>query len=243
MKLILFDIDGTLIRHAIKHTAQIGGWPRFIYAAKKVYGVQVNPNTTNYNGWVDREILLNLVSEQGISKPEFTRKFPFAIDALHEYALKQDKQSFKLYEKIPEAEKLVQLVSLSPNYQIGILTGNVRKITLWKLVHSQIDLKYFKLFLTGDEVDDRISLAKTVFSKALEVFGENFLPQELVIIGDAIGDVRCAKAIGASVVIVLTGGHNKSELEKEKPDLLVDSLIDPQVLKFLDLKHINMLTR
>lgn len=236
MKLILFDIDGTLIRHVKSHT--VGGWPRFIYAAKKAYGVDIEINTTkNYNGWVDREILFNLVSPHGVTKAEFDYHFPQAITAMHEHALKQDKEVGKLYEQIPEAVELVKLVNQEPNFKVGVMTGNVHKMALWKLVHSGIDLELFKLFIDGDEIDDRISLAKTVFSKAQAVFGIDFPPRDVIVIGDAIGDIRCAKSIGARTIIVLTGQHSTRDvLARENPDLIVDSLMDPQVLKFLDLK-------
>lgn len=235
MKLILFDIDGTLIRHVKSHT--VGGWPRFIHAAREAYGVDIEINSSkNYNGWVDREILFNLVAPHGVTKKDFDLKFPLAIKAMHEHALKQDKEVGKLYEQIPEAVELAKFLNQKPTFKVGIMTGNVHKLALWKLVHADIDLDLFKLYIDADEIDDRISLAKTVFSQAQEVFDIDFLPQDVIVIGDAIGDVRCAKAIGARTIIVRTGQHStKAELAKENPDLLVDSLMHPQVLKFLNI--------
>lgn len=72
----------------------------------------------------------------------------------------------------------------------------------WKLVHVGIDLSWFSLFVTSDDFEDRISLAKSVFTKI-----EN--ETDIYIIGDAVGDIQCAHAIGATSIIATTGRHKK----------------------------------
>lgn len=235
-KLILFDIDGTLIRHVT--SIFTSGWPRFIYAAKKAYGVDIifDPKA-NYNGAVDRQILFNMVSGLGVTKEEFNAKFPLAAQALHEHATSQSADGTKYYQAIPEAVELAQKLSKIPDYHLGILTGNVKLMAKWKLAHTQINPDIFKILLTGDEFEDRLLLARSVFDEADAVFKYKFKPNEVVIIGDAIGDIKCAREIGASVIITMTGGHStRQELMAEKPDLLVDNLADPRVYDFFKIK-------
>ena len=105
----------------------------------------------------------------------------------------------------------------------------------WKLEHVGIDTKLFSLFVISDEFEDRISLAKSTFAKLEERAGLVIEPKDTIVIGDAVGDVRCAKAIGAASIITMTGKHKKDELEVEHPDLLVDSLMDERVLSLLEL--------
>lgn len=227
-KLILFDIDGTLIRHfGLEETINIG-WYRFTHALNTVFHIHVVPDPRpNYHGSVDRAILFDIAKGYGVTKEQFDEKWDEVKSAVIEYA--HTKETKQIYEAIPEAVKLLHLVRKSPSrYQVGILTGNVQKMAEWKLVHVGIDLSWFSLFVTSDDFEDRISLAKSVFTKI-----EN--ETDIYIIGDAVGDIQCAHAIGATSIIATTGRHKKDELLAEKPTLLIDSLMDERVLSLLGL--------
>ena len=145
-----------------------------------------------------------MVKEYGITRErvlEYSAQFAVA---LHEAVLKQAGSSDKLYVPIPEAVTLAQRL-FENHFFIGLLTGNVERMARWKLDHAGVpDIFVFGLF--GDDVDDRVTLAKTVFEKAKNHFGITFLPKDIVVVGDAIGDIRCAKAIGATTIIAMTGG-------------------------------------
>ncbi len=234
MKLILFDIDGTLIYHVGQRINV--GYPRFKLAIKRVFGLDVDIDTSvNYNGWVDRQITWHNVHMHGIGKKEFDGKFSQIAKELHTITIQQAKEKGRLYAAIDPAVVLAKNVAHNSEYAIGIITGNVKRVALWKLEHAGIH-GIFSFGVYGDEADDRISLAKTVFVKAESFFKVVFHPEDIYVIGDAIGDIRCGKAIGARTIIVMTGGHStKEELLLEKPDLLVDTLEDPRVKKLLGL--------
>lgn len=231
-KLILFDIDGTLIRHFGEPLPWDRGWARFIYAAKKVYGVDIIPDVSkNYYGHVDRSIFFDIVKNLGVSKVLYDEKFKDAATALYEYA--QLHESKQMYEAIPEAVELLhKLVARPTEFFVGVLTGNIEKMAYWKLEHVGIDTKLFSIFITSDEYEDRISLAKSTFAKLEKEAGLIIKPEDTVVIGDAVGDVRCAKAIGAVSIIAMTGKHKREELEVEQPDFLVESLADRSVLEY-----------
>ena len=67
---------------------------------------------------------------------------------------------------------------------------------------------------------------------AVAIGGDNtvFTADIDVIVGDTPHDVRCARAIGANAVAVLTGWHGRAELAACNPDLLLDDLSDPERL-------------
>lgn len=228
-KLILFDIDGTLIYH-------VGGGPvglrRFAFAMQRVYSVPGDFNPSEYNGMIDRQMAWNIVSRHGVARKTFLEKFPSYIAGMLEY-LKEGAKKEKLYEPISEAVTLVKELRKRTDIALGIITGNAKRIADWKLDHAGIPHEYFLLGLYGEEADDRQALAKLVFEKAQSVFHQPFAPNDIVVIGDTVHDIRAGKAIGAKTIAVTTGLHgDRALLAKEKPDFLVDSLTDKSVRDF-----------
>lgn len=233
-KLVLFDIDGTLIYHVgnIPHT--LG---RFSYGIKKVYGYSVTTDLKHwkYDGWVERAIVWDMLKSVGVRKDVVIRKLPELGAILREF-LERYGKSAPLYKAIPDAKKLVLLLRKHKNIKLGVLTGNFESAAWWKLTHTGYD-GYFQFGLFGEEEDDRIALARRVFDKARRHFGSTFLAGDIVVIGDTTHDIVCAKAIGAHVIAVTTGMHgNRAELLRKHPTIVVDSLMDKRVLDLLGLE-------
>ncbi len=235
-KLVLFDIDGTLIRHFGPKSTTNVGWYRFTHALNQIFHINVIPDPKlNYYGSVDRAILFDIASKYGVTKTQFDEKFNEVKAAVIDYA--KTHETKQIYEAIPAAVKLLNRIHANrERFYLGVFTGNVEKMAYWKLSHVGIDPTLFSLFVTSDEFEDRISLAKSVFAKVEKEARIVVLPQDIYVIGDAVGDVRCAHAIGATSIIATTGRHQKDELLKEKPALLVDSLMDERVFTLLGLK-------
>ena len=234
-KLVLFDIDGTLIRSLL----QVRAFERFTYAIKKVYGIDIHTDLAltggRYNGTGDRWIILDLMKESVLSKQEIIEGLP---EIANEFCSYLDKMAMhqQVYEVIHDARMLVDTVVSSPHHIASVLTGNLEKSAQWKLKHAGYKLFYdFGIF--GQEADQRQDLAALVFSKSKNHLGFEIPPQNIVIIGDTVHDVRCGKAIGAMTIAVSSGLNvDKKSLEQEKPDLLVDSLMDKRVLELLGLE-------
>lgn len=227
IKLVLFDIDGTLIYHV-----GVRKWEEQYYEGlRKVYGITGEYDVMQYNGTVERLLAWNLVKQSGkLNRKQFLEKFPEYVDVMHGFLERWGKDT-KLFKIIPEAVTFVLLLKeKQPNIVRGILSGNARKIAEWKLSHTGLS-SYFSFGLYGDEADDRVELAGQVFSKAKSQFGLDLKPKDVVIIGDTVFDIRCGKAIGAITIAVTTGMHGSpEELAREKPDFLVNSLMDPSIL-------------
>jgi phosphoglycolate phosphatase-like HAD superfamily hydrolase len=230
-KLVLFDIDGTLIHHLAAHRFA----DQYEIALKQVFGVDAPFSLSKFNGTVDRHNSWEIVKEFGITREEFIKKFPAYVDAMHDVVSSRGKTK-QLYVAIPSAKKLVQLLHTNPMYTLGVITGNAKRIALWKLDHTGLS-EYFSFGLYGDEADDRIALAKLVFPKAKKELHMALQPSEVIVIGDTVHDIRCGKAIGGITIGVTSGLHGPREiLEREHPDIIVDSLMDTAVLDLFSIK-------
>ncbi len=229
-KLILFDIDGTLMYH-------VGARPweaQYREGMKVAYGIAKPYEYSSYNGAVERYMAWDIAQKHNIPKEEFFAKFPQYVRAMLAH-LNYWAGKGRVFEPIVDAVALVETLRIQNRHVLGILTGNARSIADWKLAHAGIP-DYFTLGLYGDEADDRIALAGMVFARAKSELGWDVPKRDIVVIGDTIYDIRCGKAIGAPTIAVTTGMHaDPSVLEKEKPDLLVSSLADPRVLRFFGL--------
>lgn len=232
-KLVLFDIDGTLIRHI---GSGVANWARrYRVAAEEVYGVNLGEFPIKpVQGKVERQIAWMLLEPLGISRETFVQKFSIFADRVFDQLL-DDPNDQALYHQISEAKQLVDLLRKNNDACLGVVSGNVQRVGEWKLAHAGYG-GIFTFGVYGDDADDRMHLVKAVYEKANAFFHNSFGPDNTIIIGDTAHDVACARRIGARVIAVTTGGHSKDELIAIKPDLLVDSLMDARVLALLGLK-------
>lgn len=233
--LVLFDIDGTLIT-PLRPAFAIS---RFSYAIKKVMGVDVEVNTTmwkRFNGWSDRGIFWTLLKEQTkTTKQDMLAHIDEISDAFVEY-LESLAVGQKVYAEIPAARQLFDKVKTGDHLILGTLTGNLEKSAKWKLKHTGVPVDSFVFGVYGHEADTRDELARLVIPRANAMFHMSLKPHDIIVIGDTVHDIRCARVIGARVVAVSTGWNiAKEDLANEKPDLLVDSLLDERVLTLLGL--------
>lgn len=235
-KLVLFDIDGTLIQaQRMEDNLQ-----RFRYAAKKIYGVDMGAFTIarwkskNFNGAGDRHILWEFIKDFGITKDAFLDRIGDVGDAFAEY-LESIKDGGPSYTVIPEAKILVEKVVAAEHLSEGVLTGNLGPAASWKLRSTGLPDIAFGVY--GHEADERNDLARLIPHKAEAFFGQRFMPRDIIIIGDTVRDAECAGVIGATSVIVGTGWDVvKEDFSAFPPDLYVDTLMDEKVLALLGLQ-------
>ncbi|MBI5449032.1 HAD family hydrolase [Candidatus Gottesmanbacteria bacterium] len=224
-RLVLFDIDGTLLYHA---GAETRGIARFAHAMKVAFGISLDFDFRKYNGMIDRQMAWDIAKQEGVKREQFLEKFPAYAEAMLSY-LQEGAKDAPLYQPIPDAVDFVGLLKKQRDIALGLITGNVKRIADWKLNHAGL-AGIISFGLYGDEADDRNALAHLVFEKAEKEFHQIFSPAGIVVIGDTVHDIRCGRAIGAMTIAVTTGYHgDRGALQSEKPDLLVDSLLDKQV--------------
>jgi phosphoglycolate phosphatase-like HAD superfamily hydrolase len=90
----------------------------------------------------------------------------------------------------------------------------------------------FKTGAFADDHEERDQIAAIARQRGNELLGRNLQGEEVLVIGDTPLDIQCARAIGAKVLAVATGGYTTRELEAHTPDWLVPDLsaIKPELL-------------
>src|SRR5690606_23071909 len=112
---------------------------------------------------------------------------------------------------LPGVEGLLAAFEERGHHRLAVLTGNLREGAWIKLRHFRID-RHFPTGAFGDDHHDRNELGPIARRRALEVFGEDFAPADIAVIGDTPRDIACARAFGARAVAVATGSSSREQL-------------------------------
>ena len=106
---------------------------------------------------------------------------------------------------------------------MGLLSGNVRKAAEIKLKRFGL-WDSFELGIFGDEAPNREGLVLMAEEAALEAFGESYLHNRMVLVGDTAQDAIAARANDVRSLIVCRRPESRAAIEDANPTWLVDSL-------------------
>jgi len=121
------------------------------------------------------------------------------------------------------------LEALRGKVKVGLASMNNRAVIMHLLQINGI-ADCFDTILTVEAVSHS-KPDPEIFLKTAEQLKAN--PQGCVVLEDSIFGVKAAKSANMGCIAVTTGVYSKQELEREKPDLIVKTLKDPQILGFI----------
>lgn len=198
--LILFDIDGTLLRCG----RQVR--PLFLDALREVFGVTAELDAAargyDFSGRTDPEIVLDLLALHGLPRHEVAPRLPAMREA---YARRLEaglrREEMRL---LPGVFELLDRLAARRDLAVGLLTGNWRRCAEVKLSRFELWSRFaFGAF--GDDAVARRDLVPIALERAARFAGRRFSAAETTVVGDSIRDVDCAHAAGAACVAVATG--------------------------------------
>lgn len=227
MKLILFDIDGTLVL-----TGGAGG-RAMARAFERVFGFSNGLGSISMAGRTDAWIVSQMVAEHGAVLDD-ERRLRFH-EIYTEYLRHEVQAPGPSKGVLPGVSALLETLVTRDDVYLGLLTGNYR-------LGAQIKLDYFDLWrffgagAFGDDSQDRNGLLWTAMSNVVAAGGPVVRPSEVVIIGDTPLDVAVAVAGGARSLGVATGSYDVDTLLESGADAALPDLRDQDaVLRSLGL--------
>lgn len=217
MKLVLFDIDGTLLKG--------GGAGREATrrALLELFGTASSIDTHDFGGKTDWQNVTELLTPHGHDQYSVGRQMRdyAAVLSRHFMEVQRERLPFAL----PGAVALVESLRTRSDVMIGLVTGNVTQVAPIKLSAAGYDPAWFPIGAYGSEAYDRDDLPWLALRRAAIHSGCHISPRNVTVIGDTIKDIECARAVGARVVCVLTGFDRRESLEAARPDVLLDDLM------------------
>ncbi|MBX3734847.1 MAG: methyltransferase domain-containing protein [Verrucomicrobiae bacterium] len=213
-RLVLFDIDGTLIRTGG------AGVRAFARVADRLYGIPDGVNGLRFHGRTDGAIVSEFLRAHALpDTPSERQRFLDAYVFLLDEALRGHSG-----ELCPGVAALMQSVAdLEAPPVMGLLTGNIRLGAGLKLAAHGL-AESFVLGAFGDDHPDRNELARIAMARGSAHFGSPLSGDDVVVVGDTRADIECAQAIGARCVAVATGGDPMPDLLEHSPSLALESL-------------------
>jgi len=218
MRIVLFDIDGTLVSSGGAGKAAMEA------ALASTFGAPPTSDGVPFSGRTDRAIGVDLFRRHGIEHtPESWQRFLAAYLGHLPTCLASHRGAV-----LPGIAGLLQQLAGSDDIALGLLTGNIRDGARIKLGHFKL-FHYFAFGGFGDHHLHRDDVAREALAVVAGQFA-GMASEQMWVIGDTPLDVQCARAIGARVAAVATGIHTLDELAGVKPDLLLADFSEPGAL-------------
>ncbi|QEG43225.1 HAD family hydrolase [Roseimaritima ulvae] len=216
MRILLFDIDGTLIRS--------GGAGRLalLDTMQSVFSISEPGCDINFSGQTDGYLLQQVLSQNDVmpSLENMQRLVEGYLQRLPTWLRRCEG------EVLPGVVTLLDRLQAEPQIEMGCMTGNLATSARLKLQHFGLWDGYFDeahLF-SGDECQGRDQMALAAAMQLAERFVG--LDLDLWVIGDTPKDIQCARAMGAKVLACCTGEYSRQQLQPHQPDHLFGDLSD-----------------
>src|SRR4029450_3204618 len=212
-RLLLFDIDGTLI-----HSGG-AGVQALKSAFKERFGIDDDLHDIEIAGMTDSGIVLSILNKHKI--PATNENVSAFLDSyVHFLSLELPRRKGKL---LPGVLELLEKLKSRPHLVLALLTGNVSRGARLKLDHYGV-WHFFEFGAFADDHRDRNRLGPFARARAKEKHGREFSASEIDVIGDTPRDIACGRALGARTVAVATGTWTRDQLAEHQPDFLIDNL-------------------
>ncbi len=223
-RLILFDVDGTLLSTNGQAAGALGA------ALRETFGTAGPIEHYDWAGKTDPQIVFELLAGAGIPRIEVGPRLPEFFDRYCGHLAQRLSPSNT--RALAGVCEILEALGRRPDLAVGLLTGNIQRGAQIKLRAAGL-AGFFAVGAFGSDEEDRNQLVAVARSRARTHWGEEFPGMRTVVVGDAEPDIHCARAGGASSVAVASGKTPKETLAALKPDVLLDSLASPLALSAL----------
>lgn len=218
MILVLFDIDGTLLKS--------GGCGRAAtrLAVHDVFGTVGELDNVNFAGRTDWEILNKALIPAGIPAADIQAQITSYNQAVTQH-LQAIIGEFPV-KACPGAPELVAVLRDNPHILLGLVTGNMPGLAPVKLRTAGFNPDDFKIGAYGSEGWQRAMLPPLALRRARGFARIDFPGERIVLIGDTPGDITCAESVQGRTIAVATGPFSVAELHAHEPTHAFEDLSD-----------------
>ena len=216
MKLLLFDIDQTLVNTG---GAGIHALDR---ACKKLLAIDHAMDGIRPHGKTDPAIAREILRVRLGATSDVEAQIQSILEAYVSF-LEDEVQTSAKYRVLPGIISLLDEIAGRPDMILGLATGNIELGARIKLERGKLN-RYFALGGFGSDAEDRTELVRKAAEKAAHNNGSLFLASDVFVIGDTPLDVDAGQRAGFKTVGVATGSYSVDQLLAAGADIAVADL-------------------
>jgi len=223
MRILLWDIDGTLI-----HSARVGGYKEYtIPVLEEIFGTAGRLEEMQVSGMTDLQIVFEALRDAGVSQDEILARAELLASRLTEEARRVTGNGVKFFEVLPGVRETLEALAAHPRYESALVTGNIKPMAKLKMELVGLDHFFTLPGAFGDESHNRRDLPARAAERIRKHLNLELAPEQFIVIGDTPNDIDCARHFGARAVAVGTGRLiSNEEVRAHRPDKFLPDLSD-----------------
>lgn len=226
MRILLWDIDGTLMR-----SVRSGAYKDYtIPVLEEVFGTSGRLADLQVSGMTDLQIFYEALIDEGFTQDDIFAQLQVLAPRVAEEARRLTTET-TFFEVLPGVRETLEVLAEHPRYQSALVTGNMESLAYLKMELVGLD-KFFTLpGAFGDESHNRRDLPALAAERIRKHLQLDLAPEQFIVIGDTPNDIDCGRHFGARTVAVGTGRfYSTEEILACKPDALLPDLADTELV-------------
>jgi len=227
MRILLWDIDGTLMR-----SARTGAYKEYtIPVLEEIFGTAGRLSNMRVSGMTDLQIIFEALKESEVSQQEIVAQIERLSRRITEEARRVTGNGVEFFQLLPGVRETLQTLHDHPRYQSGLLTGNIKLMAELKMELMGLDQFFTLPGAFGEESHVRRDLPALAAERIRRHLQIDIPPEHFIVIGDTPIDIDCARHFGARAVAVGTGRfYSDEEILAAEPDAILPDLSDTDLV-------------
>ena len=227
MRILLWDIDGTLI-----HSARVGAYKEYtIPVLEEIFGTAGRLHDMHVSGMTDLQIVIEALRDAGINQDEILASAEVLVSRLTEEARRVTGNGAKFFQLLPGVRETLEALAAHPRYQSALVTGNIKPMAQLKM--ELVGLNHFFTLpgAFGEESHNRRDLPARAAERIRKHLQMDLAPEHFIVIGDTPNDIDCARHFGARAVAVGTGRmFSEADIIACKPNAFLPDLANVELV-------------
>lgn len=232
MRILLWDIDGTLMR-----SVRNGAYKDYtIPVLEEIFGTAGRLSEMRVSGMTDLQIIFEALADAEVSQEQIVAQIDLLSRRITEEARRVTGNGVEFFQLLPGVRETLQTVHEHPRYRSALLTGNIKPMAQLKMELMGLEQFFTLPGAFGEESHIRRDLPALAADRIRADLRIDLPPEHFIVIGDTPNDIDCAQHFGARAVAVGTGRlYSRDEILACYPDAVLPDLSDTDlVLSTLD---------
>ena len=227
MRILLWDIDGTLMR-----SVRTGAYKEYtIPVLEEIFGTSGRLEDMRVSGMTDLQIVFEALKESEVSQEQILAEIDRLTRRITEEARRLTGNGVEFFQLLPGVRETLQTLHDHPRYQSALLTGNIKPMADLKMELMGLDQFFTLPGAFGEESHVRRDLPALAAERIRKRLQMDIPPEHFIVIGDTPNDIDCGRHFGARAVAVGTGRfYSDEEIRAAEPDAVLPDLSDTELV-------------